>query len=147
MTLACMARFNSFIRCGIDVVGISNFVTFLKNTKGYRRDLRRAEYGDEREPKMKKFLEFISPLNNVKEITRPLLIVQGANDPRVPASESEQMKKALRDRGNAVWYLLAKDEGHGFRKRTNREYQFLSTVLFLKQYLLGDLPKQTKPEG
>lgn len=147
MTLACMARFNSFIRCGIDVVGISNFVTFLKNTKGYRRDLRRAEYGDEREPKMRKFLEFISPLNNVKEITRPLLIVQGANDPRVPASESEQMKKALRDRGNAVWYLLAKDEGHGFRKRTNREYQFLSTVLFLKQYLLGDLPKQTKPEG
>ena len=147
MALACMARFNSFLRCGVDVVGISNFVTFLKNTKGYRRDLRRAEYGDERDPKMKKFLEAISPMNNVEKITRPLLIVQGANDPRVPASESEQMKKALRDRGNAVWYLLAKDEGHGFRKRTNREYQFLSTILFLKQYLLGDSHKPTKPGG
>jgi len=137
MALSCMARFNSFLRCGVDVVGISNFVTFLKNTKDYRRDLRRAEYGDERDPKMRKFLEAISPLNQVNDITRPLLIVQGANDPRVPASESAQMKKALRDNGNTVWSLIAKDEGHGFRKQFNREFQFLATALFFKQHLIA----------
>ena len=136
MALHSMVKLNSFVKCGVDVVGISNFVTFLKNTSEYRRDLRRAEYGDERDPAMRKVLEELSPLNHVEEITRPLLIVQGANDPRVPASESEQMEKALRARNVETWYLLAKDEGHGFRKQANREYQYLVTAQFLRRHLL-----------
>ena len=136
MSLHSMVKMNNFIKCGVDVVGISNFVTFLENTSEYRRDLRRAEYGDERLPEMRKFLQQLSPLTHVDKITRPLLIVQGANDPRVPASESEQIEKALRKRKIETWYLLAKDEGHGFRKQANREFQFLTTVQFLRKHLL-----------
>ncbi len=135
MSLHSMVKMNNFLKCGVDVVGISNFVTFLENTSEYRRDLRRAEYGDERLPEMRKFLEGISPLTHVDKITRPLLIIQGANDPRVPASESEQIEKALRQNKIETWYLLAKDEGHGFRKQANREFQFLTTVQFLRKHL------------
>ncbi len=136
MTLAAMVEFNSFLRCGVDVVGISNFVSFLQNTQDYRRDLRRVEYGDERDPQMRAFLEKIAPLNNVKKITRPLFVVQGANDPRVPLSEAEQMVRALKENKVPVWYLMAKDEGHGFAKQSNADFQFLSTVLFLQEHLL-----------
>ncbi len=136
MTLAAMVEFNSFLRCGVDIVGISNFVTFLQNTQDYRRDLRRVEYGDERDPQMRAFLEKISPLNNVKKISRPLFIVQGANDPRVPLSEAEQMLRALKENKVPAWYLMAKDEGHGFAKQANADYQFLATVLFLQEHLL-----------
>ena len=106
--------------CGI--VGISNFVTFLENTKEYRRDLKRVEYGDERDPEMRKFLMGISPLTNAHRITKPMLIAQGLNDPRVPSSESEQIVSAIRNNGSTVWYLLAQDEGHGFRKKSNQDY-------------------------
>ncbi|MCI0750745.1 MAG: prolyl oligopeptidase family serine peptidase, partial [Flammeovirgaceae bacterium] len=119
------------------VVGISNFVTFLKNTEEYRKDLRRVEYGDERDPEMNSFLENISPANHVDKIAKPMLIVQGANDPRVPMTESEQMKKKLRAKGNEVWYVLGKDEGHGFRKKVNVDYYQLSVVMFLQRYLLN----------
>jgi dipeptidyl aminopeptidase/acylaminoacyl peptidase len=136
MSLACMFNFNSRLRCGIDVVGISNFVSFLKNTEDYRKDLRRVEYGDERDPKMNEFLERISPLNNVTKITRPMFIVQGANDPRVPRSEAEQMKTKLLSQGNTVWYLLAADEGHGFKKKNNIDVYQWSSLLFLQEYLL-----------
>jgi dipeptidyl aminopeptidase/acylaminoacyl peptidase len=136
MTLAALVEFNSFLRCGVDVVGISNFVTFLQNTQDYRRDLRRAEYGDERDPAVRAFLEKIAPLNNVKKITRPLFVVQGANDPRVPLSEAEQMVRALRENKVPVWYLMARDEGHGFAKKANADYQFFATVLFLQEHLL-----------
>jgi dipeptidyl aminopeptidase/acylaminoacyl peptidase len=136
MVLASMAHYNDRIKCGIDVVGISNFVTFLQHTEDYRKDLRRAEYGDERDPKMKEFLLRISPANNVDKITRPLFIIQGLNDPRVPASESEQIKEKMIGRGNKVWYLLAKDEGHGFRKKNNVDYMQWSIVLFLEENLL-----------
>ena len=135
MTLACMVEYNTFLRCGIDIVGISSFVTFLKNTQDYRRDLRRVEYGDERDPVMRAYLEKISPLNNVAQITRPLLVVQGKNDPRVPFTEAEQMVKALRNRKIPTWYVMAEDEGHGFRKRANQDYQFLATLLFLQEHL------------
>jgi len=138
MALHSMVKMNNFVQCGVDVVGISNFVTFLENTSDYRRDLRRAEYGDERDPEMRKFLQELSPLTHVNEITKPLLIVQGANDPRVPTSESAQMEKALRKRGIPTWYLLAKDEGHGFRKQSNREFQFLTTIQFFRKHLLKD---------
>lgn len=137
MVLASMVHFNDRIRCGVDIVGISNFVTFLKNTEDYRKDLRRVEYGDERDPQMKDFLEKISPLNHVGKITRPLFIVQGYNDPRVPYTEAEQMKSRLRKNGNEVWYLMAKDEGHGFRKKVNYTFEQLATVMFYQKFLLN----------
>jgi dipeptidyl aminopeptidase/acylaminoacyl peptidase len=124
------------VRCALEVVGISNFVTFLERTEAYRRDLRRAEYGDERDPQMREFLLRISPLTNAHKIRKPMFIVQGKNDPRVPASESEQMVAAIRDNGVPVWYLLAEDEGHGFAKKKNRDVQLAATVLFVEQHLL-----------
>lgn len=136
MVLAAMTHYNDRLRCGIDVVGISNFVTFLKNTKAYRRDLRRVEYGDERDPHMRHHLERISPTNNAHKITKPVLIVQGQNDPRVPASEAEQMLRAIRRNGSEAWYMLAKDEGHGFRKKSNRDYYNKAVILFLQRYLV-----------
>lgn len=137
MVLAAMIHFADQIRCGVDVVGISNFLTFLKNTQDYRRDLRRVEYGDERDEKMHAFLEKISPTTNAEKIKKPLFVVQGMNDPRVPLSESEQMVKNIRGRGGKVWYLMAKDEGHGFAKKKNADYQFLATIMFLKENLLN----------
>ena len=119
----------------LDIVGISNFVTFLENTESYRRDLRRAEYGDERDPEMRKFLLNISPLNNADKISKPLFVVHGQNDPRVPVSEAEQIVKIVRQNGNPVWYLLAKDEGHGFAKKQNADFLFYTTVMFMKTYL------------
>jgi dipeptidyl aminopeptidase/acylaminoacyl peptidase len=137
MVLASLVHFNTQLRVGIDVVGISNFLTFLKNTQDYRRDLRRAEYGDERDPEMGQFLEKISPANNVTSINKPLFVIQGKNDPRVPLSESEQMVRAIREHGGKVWYLMAKDEGHGFAKKKNADFQFLATILFLQEHLLN----------
>jgi dipeptidyl aminopeptidase/acylaminoacyl peptidase len=136
MVLASMEHYNNQLRCGVDVVGISNFLTFLQNTQEYRRDLRRAEYGDEREEKMRQFLKQISPTANVQKIKNPLFVIQGKNDPRVPVTEAEQMVKAIRDNGGKAWYLMAKDEGHGFAKKRNADFQFLATVLFLKENLL-----------
>lgn len=136
MTLACSFWYADRIRCASDVVGISNFNTFLKNTEGYRRDLRRVEYGNERDPKMAEFLEKISPTNHVAEIKKPLFIVQGGNDPRVPASEAIQMRDKIKENGGKVWFLMAKDEGHGFKKKNNIDYQFYATVEFIKEYLL-----------
>jgi dipeptidyl aminopeptidase/acylaminoacyl peptidase len=136
MTLASLVHFGDRFRCGVDVVGISSFITFLKNTQDYRRDLRRVEYGDERDPAMAEFLHRISPLTNVDKIRKPLFVVQGQNDPRVPVTEAEQMVQALRAQGGTVWYLMAKDEGHGFAKKKNADFQFLSTILFLREHLL-----------
>ena len=136
MTLAAMTHYNDRLRAGIDVVGISNFVTFLTNTKDYRRDLRRAEYGDDRDPQMRAFLEKISPTANAKKITKPMFIAQGANDPRVPASEAEQIVATIRKQGGDAWYLLAKDEGHGFGKKVNRDYYQNAVVLFLQKHLV-----------
>lgn len=136
MVLASMIHFGDQLRCGVDVVGISDFLTFLKNTQDYRRDLRRVEYGDERDPAMAAFLAKIAPTAHASRIKKPLFVVQGFNDPRVPVTEAEQMVKAIRDNGSNAWYLMAKDEGHGFAKKKNSDFQFLSTVLFLKAHLL-----------
>ena len=119
----------------VDVVGVSNFVTFLENTEDYRRDLRRAEYGDERDPAMRNYLESIAPANHAGDIGVPLFIIQGANDPRVPASESEQMLAAVRANETDAWYLLAKDEGHGFKKKSNQDYQREAVTMFLEEVL------------
>ena len=136
MTLAVATNYNDRIRCSLDVVGISNLVTFLERTKSYRRDLRRVEYGDERDPKMRAFLEKIAPLNHTHKITKPLFVVQGKNDPRVPLSESEQIVETLRKNKTPVWYLMAEDEGHGFAKKKNADFQFYATILFLQKFLL-----------
>ena len=137
MTLAVATNFNDRIRCSVDMVGPSNLATFLKNTSGYRQDLRRAEYGDERDPKMRDFLNRTAPLTNAAKITKPLFVIQGGNDPRVPLSEAKQMVSTVRHNGTPVWYLMAKDEGHGFLKRQNEEFMLYSTVLFIQQYLLN----------
>jgi dipeptidyl aminopeptidase/acylaminoacyl peptidase len=137
MTLASLVHYSDKIVGGVDVVGISNFVTFLENTQEYRRDLRRAEYGDERDPEMRAFLQRISPANNVDKITKPLFVVQGANDPRVPVTEAEQIVAAVRAAGKEAWYLLGRDEGHGFAKKKNADYYFLAVITFLSALLLG----------
>jgi dipeptidyl aminopeptidase/acylaminoacyl peptidase len=118
-------------------VAISNFVTFLENTQSYRRDLRRVEYGDERDPKQRAKLLEISPLRRISEIKAPLFIVQGANDPRVPKSEADQIVKAVRASGTDVWYLVGENEGHGFAKKENQDYQFWSTMMFWEKTLLA----------
>lgn len=133
MALASLVHYGDRLAGGINTVGISNFVTFLTNTADYRRELRRAEYGDERDPRMRAHLQAISPLTNAAAIRKPLLIVQGLNDPRVPASESEQMMAMVRARGGEVWYLAARDEGHGFRKKANSDAYRATMVAFLRK--------------
>ncbi|MBC7930379.1 MAG: S9 family peptidase [Rubrivivax sp.] len=136
MAFAIATRYSDRIRASLPVVGISNLVSFLERTESYRRDLRRAEYGDERDPKMREFMLQTAPLNNAAKITKPMFVVQGGNDPRVPLNEAEQMVKTVRKNDTPVWYLMAKDEGHGFAKKKNQDFQFYATVMFVREYLL-----------
>ena len=133
MALASLAAYSDRLRGGIDISGISNFVSYLGSAPLYRRDLRREEYGDEREPKMRSFLTRISPLNNAAQIRRPLLVVQGLNDPRVPSTEAQQMVYRIRSKGGEVWYLAAKDEGHGFRRKANTDVYLQTAAMFLNK--------------
>jgi dipeptidyl aminopeptidase/acylaminoacyl peptidase len=133
MTLAALVTYGDRLRGGIDVAGISDFVSFLRNTSAYRRDLRRAEYGDERDLHTRVFLERISPLTNAARIKQPLLVVAGINDPRVPVSESEQLVWRIRTAGGQVWYLTAKDEGHDFRKKSDRDAYLEVAASFLQK--------------
>ena len=137
MCYASAVAYAARLRGTVCIVAISNFVTFLENTQGYRRDLRRVEYGDERDPAQRAKLEEISPLRRIAEMKAPMFVVAGANDPRVPKSEADQAVKALRGRGNEVWYLVGENEGHGFAKKENQDYQFWSTVQFWQKQLLG----------
>jgi len=136
MALASMVHYSDRLCCGIDEWGISNFVTFLENTGEYRQDVRRTEYGDERDAKMQAFLDGISPLTNAHKINKPMFVVQGLHDPRVPVSEAEQIVQAIRRNGINVWYLLAEDEGHGFGKKSNRNVYQQVLIMFLEEYLL-----------
>jgi len=136
VVLASAVMYSDRLKAGIDVVGISNFVTFLENTEDYRRELRRREYGDERNPEVRAMLEQISPINHVDRIEIPLLVVQGRNDPRVPASQSEQIVQALRGRGQPVWYIDALNEGHGYNRKENRNVYEQAAILFLQKYLV-----------
>lgn len=149
MTLAVMTFYSDRLAGAWDSVGISNFVTFLQNTQGYRQDLRRAEYGDERDPQMRAFLEGIAPVNHAKQITRPLLVTQGANDPRVPLAESDQIVAAVKSNGVPVWYLVAKDEGHGFGKKTNTDFQRAVLFEFVRRFLIGEnrIGENPHPQG
>lgn len=137
MVLASAVFYSDKLKAAVDVVGISNFVTFLKNTKDYRRDLRRVEYGDERDPKMRDFLEEISPNNNVEKIKVPMFVIQGQNDPRVPVTEAEQIVDALRNSNKQVWYMNALNEGHGYRKKENRDIYQQAVILFFEKYLIS----------
>ena len=131
LALATLVNYSERLRGGVDVSGIADFVSFLTNTAPYRQNQRRAEYGDERDPDMRAYLRRISPLTNAERISRPLLIVHGKNDPRVPLSEAEQIVNRVRSRGGDVWYLQASDEGHGFRKKQNRDAYYRTFAQFL----------------
>ena len=137
MSLAVSTHYADKIVGSIDVVGISNFVSFLERTETYRRDLRRVEYGDERDPAMRAFMEKIAPLNNAHKITKPLFVVQGKNDPRVPLNEAEQMVTRVRQNQTPVWYLMADNEGHGFARKPNADFYFYAQLLFMEKYLLN----------
>ncbi|HUL64327.1 MAG TPA: prolyl oligopeptidase family serine peptidase [Burkholderiaceae bacterium] len=137
MVHAVAVHYSDRIRAAVSVVGISHFVSFLEHTETYRRELRRAEYGDERDPDMRAFLESISPLVNAARIKVPLFVVHGRNDPRVPVGEAEQMVRTVSANGVPVWSMIADNEGHGFAKKENADYAFYARVLFLRRYLLA----------
>ncbi len=138
MTWATATFYNDKICCSLPIVGMSNLVTLLEHTEAYRRDLRRVEYGDERDPKMREYLEKIAPLNNSEKIRKPVFAVVGKNDPRVPWTESRQMLDKLKSNGIATWFLMANDEGHGYAKKKNQDFQFYATIMFVRQFLLGE---------
>ena len=133
MSLASMTFYSDKLVGGVERYGISDFISFMANTEAYRRDNRRAEYGDERDPKMRAVFERIAPLKNVGKITKPMLVMQGANDPRVPQSESDQVVAALRSNGVETWYVLYADEGHGFLKKANNDLRREVETVFLKK--------------
>jgi dipeptidyl aminopeptidase/acylaminoacyl peptidase len=135
MVLASLVHHGKRLRAGVDVVGIANFVTFLERTAAYRRDLRRVEYGDERDPAMRAFFEKVNPLARAHEIRVPLLVAHGKNDPRVPFHEAHQIVSAVRSNGGEVWTVYADNEGHGFAKKANRDYLDAVTVMFLLRHL------------
>jgi len=135
MVLASMTHYNDRFAGAVDIVGISNWVSFLENTSAYRRDLRRAEYGDERVPEMRAALVRMSPLTNISRITKPIFVIHGANDPRVPLSEAEQVLAAVRRNGGETWTMIARNEGHGFARRENQEAQRAAETLFFRRVL------------
>jgi dipeptidyl aminopeptidase/acylaminoacyl peptidase len=137
MTLASVAFYPERFRAAVDVVGISSFSTFLNGTAAYRRDLRRVEYGDERNPEVRAVLERISPLNSADKIRVALYVLAGKNDPRVPQGEAEQIVRAVRGHGKTAWYMLALDEGHGFKKKETRDYAWSTELYFLREQLVG----------
>jgi dipeptidyl aminopeptidase/acylaminoacyl peptidase len=138
MTWAVAYEYNDKICCSLPIVGPSNLVTLLEHTEGYRRDLRRVEYGDERDPSMREYLEKTAPLNNSEKIRKPVFAAVGKNDPRVPWTESRQMVDKLKDNGITPWFLMANDEGHGYAKKKNQDFLFYATVMFVRQFLLGE---------
>jgi dipeptidyl aminopeptidase/acylaminoacyl peptidase len=135
LALSVAVNYSDRIRAVESVSGQSNLVTSNESTEDWRRDRRREEYGDERDPKMREFLNQIAPLTNVSKIKKPLMIVQGENDARVPSSEANQIVAALKKSGTPVWYLLAKNEGHDFTQKT-LDLQLYQTVMFVKEFLL-----------
>lgn len=138
MCYAAAVQLKEKLRATQCTVAISNFVSFLENTNPYRRDLRRVEYGDERDPKQRAQLLKISPLTRVREITKPMFVITGANDPRVPKSEADQMVAAIKANGGDAWHMVAANEGHGYAKKENADYAFFAQLAFWKRYLLDD---------
>lgn len=133
MVLACMYRYPKLWAAGVDIVGISNFVTFLKHTGPWRRRLRAVEYGDPE--KDREFLEGISPLTNAAKITAPLFMIHGTNDPRVPFGETKQIERVLKKRRRTVEIMVFDDEGHGLVKLRNRVKGYTAAAEFLLRHL------------
>jgi dipeptidyl aminopeptidase/acylaminoacyl peptidase len=138
MSLATMTHYSDRLVGGVERYGISDFASFLRNTEAYRRDNRRAEYGDERNPKMQEVFRRIAPLANVSKITKPMLVMQGVNDPRVPKSESDQVVAGIRRNGVEVWYVVFADEGHGFLKKHNNDLRREVETVFLRRLFEGE---------
>jgi dipeptidyl aminopeptidase/acylaminoacyl peptidase len=138
MVLSSLIHYGDRLRTGIDNVGIANFITFLERTSPYRQDLRRAEYGDERDPEMRRVFERINPAAHAERITSALLVEHGKNDPRVPFAEAQQIADRVRSSGRTVWTVYADNEGHGFAKKDNRDYLSAVEVLFLQRNLIGE---------
>ena len=138
MTWATATFYNDKICCSLPIVGMSSLVTLLEHTEAYRRDLRRVEYGDERDPQMRFYLDKIAPLNNSEKIRKPVFAVVGKNDPRVPWTESRQMLDKLKSNGIPTWFLMANDEGHGYAKKKNQDFQFYASIMFVRTFLLGE---------
>ncbi len=137
LALAAAVNYGDRIRGAISDSGMTNLATFIERTEGWRRDVQRPEFGDERDPKIRAFMERTAPLNNVQKIKTPLFIIQGKNDPRVPVSEAEAIVRAMKKREMPVWYLLAKDEGHTFVKQSNRDFRLYAIILFVQAHLLA----------
>ncbi|HTE49407.1 MAG TPA: alpha/beta fold hydrolase [Kofleriaceae bacterium] len=137
MVLAALVEYGDRIAAGCDLVGLSNLVSFLAGTSAYRQDSRRAEYGDERDPAAREALQALSPLTGAARIRSPLFVAHGANDPRVPLAEAEQIVKAVRQSGVEAWYMVAPDEGHGFHKRRTRDTFYQLMAAFFEMHLLG----------
>src|SRR5580704_2134163 len=135
MVLASLTHYSDRLRAGVDIVGVASFNTMLKTTSAYRQDLRRAEYGDERDPKMRAFFTRTDPLNNAGNIHSALLVAHGRNDPRVPFTEAQQIVAKVRGNGRTVWTIYAANEGHGFQKKANRDYLNAAIAMFLRQNL------------
>lgn len=135
VALSVAANYSDRIRAAQSLSGPSNIATFLEHTEDWLRDRWREEYGDERDPKMRAYLDRIAPLTNAQKIKKPLMIVQGENDARVRTTEADQIVKAVRKTGAPVWYLLAKNEGHDFTQST-LDLQLFETVMFVNQFLL-----------
>ncbi len=135
LALSTAYNYSDRIRGTVSDSGISNLASFVEHTEGWRRDLQRAEFGDERDPKTRDFMDRTAPVNNAQKIRKPLLIIQGQNDPRVPFGDAAKLVAATKDR-IPVWYILAKDEGHGFAQQSNRDYRTYATILFVKEFLL-----------
>src|SRR5262249_39617890 len=133
MVLSAVTNYPELFAAGIDVVGIANWVTFLENTGAYRRAHPEAEYGNL--PEHRKFLADISPINHVDQIKCPMMVIHGANDPRVPIGEAEQIVAALKKRNIPIEYLRYEDEGHGLAKLKNRLDAYPKMVAFLDKYL------------
>jgi dipeptidyl aminopeptidase/acylaminoacyl peptidase len=139
MTLATATRYNHLIACSVDVVGMSQLVPFLGHTEPYRMAL---EYGDERDPQMREFLESIAPMNHVNNVSKPMFVVAGVNDPRVPKSEADQMVAALKSESTPVWYLAAKDEGHALAKKKNSGLPVLRDGIVRRKILAAKAGKK-----
>jgi dipeptidyl aminopeptidase/acylaminoacyl peptidase len=137
MTYAVAAAYPDRIRCAFAGSAISNLVTDLEHTAPERLEDRRAEYGDERDPKVREYLQRIAPISHAAALKQPLFIAHGQNDRRVPVAEAERMAAAVETNGAPLWYLVAKDEGHGFGRKPNTDFLFSAWALFVQTYLTG----------
>src|SRR5262249_34894353 len=138
MALSAAHQFGKRIHCVISEYGIANLATFIERMEPSRRELQRGEFGDERIPKVRAFMERTAPLNNAEKIKIPLLIVHGKNDPRVSITEAVSIIQSVSKHGNTIWSLIANNEGHGFTNPTNWIFRLNAIILFTQKCLLEE---------